>query len=83
MSMDSIKKFTDRVSGAVKSKSKEIRLTIDEAQDLMVSVMQIVGGNAELQTKIITLQQEIIKNKNKETENTEVIIRGGKLKNDN
>ena len=54
--MEAVDKFLKRVEAGTKAKSKEIRLTIIEAQEIALQLSQMTVKENQLLTKIIALQ---------------------------
>lgn len=52
-----INKFLKRVEAATKAKSKELRLTLSESQELSLQIGQLLDNENKLLTKIIVLQE--------------------------
>jgi len=57
---DGINIFLERVRSATRSKSKEIRIGITEAEDVALTITQVIAREATSQQQIINLQQQII-----------------------
>ena len=55
--MESVDKFLRRAAASTKAKSKEIRLTIAEAQELGLEVGQLLDRENKLLAKIVQLQE--------------------------
>lgn len=56
--MSTIEKFMERVESATKARSKEIRLTLSEAQSLSLAMARILERDNKLLEKIVLLQEE-------------------------
>ena len=52
-----VDKFLKRVEAATKAKSKELRLTLSESQELALQIGQLLADENKLLTKIIALQE--------------------------
>lgn len=52
-----VKKFLKRVEAATKAKSKEVRLTLSESQELGLQIGQLLENENKLLTKITVLQE--------------------------
>jgi len=80
MATDAIEKYITRYDRAVQGKSKELRLTMAEAKDLLHEISIILGRSATLANKVIDLQDQLIKEKSKESEGTfNIDIDGGEF----
>lgn len=55
-----VEKFLKRVEAATKSRSKEIRMTIAEAQELAFQLSSILAKENTLLTKIVSLQENTV-----------------------
>jgi len=56
--MNEIEKFINRVQKSTKAKSREIRLTISEAQILSNEMAKLLSGENKLLRKIVNIQNE-------------------------
>ena len=52
-----VNKLLKRVEAATKAKSKELRLTLSESQELALQIGQLLANENKLLTKIIALQE--------------------------
>ncbi len=59
MSNEILDKFFDRIKQALRTKSKEIRFTLDESNELAVTIGQILNQQNSLLNQIIELQNQI------------------------
>lgn len=73
MNNDAVNKFLERVRSAQRSRSKEVRLTIDEANEIATNIAQLLGQSTKLLNDIVELQ------KNQGT-STNVAMDGGGFK---
>lgn len=55
-----VKSFVERVRLARSANSKEIRLTISEAEQLSLALATMLAAESELTKKIMDLQQQIL-----------------------
>ena len=55
-----VKSFVERVRLARSANSKEIRLTISEAEQLSLALATMLAAESELAKKIMDLQQQIL-----------------------
>ncbi len=60
MSTTAIELFLGRYDKAVKGKSKDLRLQMNEAQQLAHEVTLLLGRSATLADKVIDLQEKLI-----------------------
>lgn len=60
ISTDVIETFLERLRAATKSRSREIRLGIEEAQELAVAISQILTRDNQLFARITELQDRVI-----------------------
>lgn len=75
--MNEIEKFINRVQKSTKAKSREIRLTISEAQILSNELAKLLANENKLLRKIVNIQDE--QSKVVSTDNKPVMD-GGKFK---
>lgn len=71
MSTTALESFIKKYQTAKNHNSKEIRLTIQEAETLSIALAQILASTAQYQSQIIELQQKLLNDKN------EIIVSGG------
>jgi hypothetical protein len=71
-SLESVNKFLVRVQQSNQSRSRELRLTIDESQELANTIGLLLARHIELTEKILDLQKQ-------QTKPDTIIISGGKL----
>ena len=57
LSLDSIEKFLEKLRLANRSRSKDIRLTIEEAQELGTTISQVLVRQSSLLEEIVELQK--------------------------
>lgn len=75
--MNEIEKFINRVQKSTKAKSREIRLTISEAQILSNEMAKLLVQENKLLKKIVNIQDEQSK---VASSNNEAVMDGGKFK---
>jgi hypothetical protein len=74
MSVSSLEQFIKKYQTAKNYNSKEIRLTIQEAEDLSTAISLVLSSTTVLQTKIIQLQEQLLQG------NTEINVSGGEFR---
>lgn len=57
MNNDAVNKFLERVRSAQRSRSKEVRLTIEEANEIATNIAQLLGQSTKLLNDIVELQK--------------------------
>lgn len=60
ISLESIERFTERTRVASRTKLKEVRLTIQEAEDIALAISQLMVRNASLLEDLVASQRETI-----------------------
>jgi len=68
MATDAIEKFLIRYDRAVQGRSKEVRLSMDEAKLLAHELAIVLGRSVTLAEKVIELQDALLKEKDKDPE---------------
>jgi hypothetical protein len=58
MNNDAIDRFLERVRQAQRSRSREIRMTVEEAAELSVNIALLLGTEKKLLGNIIELQKQ-------------------------
>lgn len=68
-----VDKIMDRYTTAKKRGQKDLRLSIDETDDLVRYLVKVQDTNIKLSEQIISLQQELLEAKNSSTNSSETI----------
>lgn len=71
MSAATLETFIKKYQTAKNHNSKEIRLTIQEAEMLSIALAQILASTSQYQSQIIELQQKLLNEKN------DIVVSGG------
>lgn len=80
MSMSEI--FIKKVEAATKARSKEIRITLEQAQILVMEISGTIARENDLLTKIVLLQDVIVKNVEVVQDAVKPVMDGGSFKDD-
>lgn len=64
MSLAVLEQFIKKYKTAKAYNSKEIRLTLNEAEELNMALATILANQADLSNKIIQLQEQLLNQKN-------------------
>ena len=72
LSLDSIEKYLEKVRIANRSRSKNVQLTIEEAQELATTLAQIMIRHTDLMQQIVDLQSQ--------TSNIDIQVKAGSFK---
>lgn len=73
MSDDTITKFLERVRSAQRSRSRELRLTIEEASELTSAIGILLNKTQKALTEIVNLQTQ-------QNNVTDIVMDGGNFK---
>jgi hypothetical protein len=80
MSISSLESFLDKFQIAKNYNTKELRITLNEAEQISLGISKILLKQSNLSDKVIDLQQQIIELQKKvEANNLEVNQDGGKF----
>jgi hypothetical protein len=75
MVQEAIENFLQRIQDSQKTRSPEIRLTMQEAHDISIALAIIMGRNNSLLEQVVQLQDSVIK----QNESITIQMDGGKF----
>jgi hypothetical protein len=80
MNPEAINTFLKRIQESIKSRSKEVRITIQEANEISIAMSLILAKNNSLLEQVVQLQDSIIRTHNMNVNSLDVGMDGGGFK---